>query len=44
MKLALEETVADATLRCELFDAIARLADHMRNQGEAAHVCEHAAA
>jgi hemoglobin len=44
MKLALEETVADAPLRCELYDAIARLADHMRNQGKAVHVCEHAAA
>jgi hemoglobin len=39
MKLALEETVADATLRCELYDAIAKLADHMRNQGEASHTC-----
>ena len=39
MKLALEETVADATLRCELYDAIAKLADHMRNQGEASHAC-----
>lgn len=35
MKLALEEVVADATLRCELYDAIARVADHMRNQPEA---------
>lgn len=43
MKLALEETVADATLRCELYDAIAKLADHMRNQGEANHVCLHEA-
>ncbi len=44
MKLVLEETVADATLRCELYDAIAKLADQLRNQGEAVHVCEHAAA
>ena len=43
MKLALEETVADATLRSELYDAIARLADHMRNQGEAVHSCTNAA-
>lgn len=39
MKLALEETVADAALRRELYDAIAKLADHMRNQGEASHAC-----
>lgn len=36
MKLALEETVADAPLRCELYDALARLADHMRNQPDSA--------
>ncbi len=32
MKLALEEVVADAALRQALFDAFARVADHMRNQ------------
>lgn len=36
MKLALEEVVDDASLRCELYDAIARLADHMRNQPDEA--------
>lgn len=35
MRLALEETVADASLRCELHDAFIRVADHMRNQPEA---------
>jgi hemoglobin len=39
MKLALEEVVADATLRSELYGAISNLADHMRNQGEASHAC-----
>lgn len=34
MKMSLEETVADAALRCELYDAISRVADHMRNQSE----------
>lgn len=43
MKLALEETVADATLRCELYDAFVKVADHMRNQGETSHTCEHEA-
>jgi len=43
MKLALEETVADATLRCELYDAFVKVADHMRNQGEASHTCGHEA-
>ena len=44
MKLALEKVVDDATLRCELYDAIARVADHMRNQPEAMHVCQSVAA
>lgn len=39
MQLALEEVVADPALRSELYDAIAKLADHMRNQGEASHAC-----
>jgi len=39
MRLALDEVVADAALRRELYDAIAKLADHMRNQGEASHAC-----
>jgi hemoglobin len=34
MKLALGEVVADAPLRDELYGALARLADHMRNQPE----------
>jgi hemoglobin len=34
MRGALEETVADAGLRDELYQAIARLADWMRNQPE----------
>jgi hemoglobin len=37
MQIALEESVADIGLRDELYDAIAKLADHMRNQPEAAH-------
>ncbi len=36
MKLALEEIVADAVLRCELYDAFTRVADHMRNQPDTA--------
>lgn len=35
MDLALRETVEDESLRQELYVAFARLADHMRNQGEA---------
>jgi hemoglobin len=35
MKLALEDVVDDATLRDELYDAIFKVADHMRNQPEA---------
>lgn len=35
MDLALRETVDDEALRQELYGAFARLADHMRNQGEA---------
>ena len=35
MKLALEDTVADVPLRCELYDALHKVADHMRNQPEA---------
>jgi hemoglobin len=34
MKLALEEVVADTALRCELYAAIVKLADHMRNRPE----------
>lgn len=34
MDLALRETVGDEALRQELNGAFARLADHMRNQGE----------
>ncbi len=32
MKLALEEVVADDTLRAELYQAFYKVADHMRNQ------------
>ncbi len=32
MQMALDEVVPDAALRSELYDAIAHLADHMRNQ------------
>jgi hemoglobin len=39
MRLVLDEVVADAALRSELYDAIAKLADHMRNQAEASHSC-----
>lgn len=35
MRLALEEVVPDAGLRCELYAAFSRVADHMRNQPEA---------
>jgi len=38
MKLALDEVVDDDALRHELYDAIARLADHMRNRPEAAQL------
>ena len=34
VKLAQEEVVADTTLRCELYAAIFKLADHMRNRPE----------
>lgn len=34
MKLALEETVPDTALRDELYDALFKVADHMRNQPE----------
>ncbi|MCA1979193.1 MAG: group II truncated hemoglobin [Thiobacillus sp.] len=34
MKLALEEVVPEATLRDELYAALARVADHMRNRPE----------
>jgi hemoglobin len=36
MRRALDETVADASLRARLFEALAALADHMRNRAEPA--------
>ncbi len=43
MKLALEETVADAALRETLYAQFSQLGEHMRNQGGNAHACEHEA-
>ena len=43
MKLALEETVADAPLRTALFEQFAQLGEHMRNRGGNTHACEHVA-
>jgi hemoglobin len=41
MKLALEETVADASLRADLFEKFSQLGEHMRNRGDQAHACGH---
>ncbi|MCU0810245.1 MAG: group II truncated hemoglobin [Thiobacillaceae bacterium] len=39
MKLALEETVADASLRANLFEQFSQLGEHMRNRGGDTHAC-----
>jgi hemoglobin len=44
MRLALEETVADAQLRSSLYAQFEQLGEHMRNRGEHTHACEHEAA
>ncbi len=41
MKLALDETVADAVLRETLHARFVALGEHMRNQGSNAHACDH---
>lgn len=38
MRLALDETVADAALRRSLYAQFAQLGEHMRNRGEGTHV------
>jgi len=43
MQMALEETVADETLRTALFAQFVQLGEHMRNRGGNTHVCEHEA-
>jgi len=42
MKLALEETVADESLRADLFEQFSQLGEHMRNRGGDTHACFHA--
>jgi hemoglobin len=44
MKLALEDVVDDAALRSELYAAIFKVADHMRNQPEAVQAIQHCCA
>jgi hemoglobin len=44
MKLALDEVVDDDALRHDLHDAIARVADHMRNQPEIPRLSDHRSA
>ena len=44
MKLALEETVADAALRETLYARLSELGEHMRNQGGPTHACTQEAA
>ncbi|MEO1767077.1 group II truncated hemoglobin [Thiobacter aerophilum] len=41
MRLALEETVADVSLRRALEMRFAELAEHLRNQGEGRQSCDH---
>jgi hemoglobin len=43
MTQALTEQVADATLREQLIQTFAQMADHMINTGAGAHGCSHAA-
>jgi hemoglobin len=42
MKLALDETVADAPLRDDLYGRFAAIGEHMRNQGGDIRGCGHA--
>jgi hemoglobin len=44
MKLALDETVADAALRETLYARFSVLGEHMRNQGANTHACAQEAA
>jgi len=44
MRLALEETVADESLRTLLYQQFSQLGEHMRNRGGNTHACEHEAA
>ncbi len=44
MRLALEETVADESLRTLLYQQFSQLGEHMRNRGGDTHACEHEAA
>jgi hemoglobin len=44
MQLALEETVADESLRALLYQQFSQLGEHMRNRGGNTHACEHEAA
>jgi len=41
MKLALEETVTDASLRDALYSRFVQIGEHMRNRGGDVHACGH---
>jgi len=42
MRMALEQTVADAALQTALYAQFAQLGEHMRNRGADVHSCGHA--